>query len=723
MLRSSLWIVQTVVVFLCALAVGAVSEAAEPSAADIAQIEELEAWLNTILEEKLKDAAVVKVWTGVWDQFGSRKSKRVPRIAYGILLAETEETFRIFDLDSLQKRSFVKSENTKQPYQRVGYEAATVAQAKKAVLAHENGAFGPGAFGPDALISPASRTLIACLAHRAGQTDEAVRLIQGIPRPRGNNQQPATLKQLVGDDLSEAWMRWCVAGFADPKITYRELIQRCRLITRHLPFNEDAKRAKGIVSTLVNMIREDEAYRKQLNDRKQSGVQPTQEQRIADLIFQLRGQNGDQSCVISDQNGRRWFLDFYVARGDFFFDARGQDSPAHQLVKIGDPAIPQLIAALDDDRFTRTLDDEDTVLRVGDCAASIISHIAGRRFDHLSPNGGPMAKDGQGRRTKDAIQTWWDEYVKKGRRQMLIEGTARGDSESLYQLDRLIDEFPEASLQPLITGATNTNLTEVYSTYIRQLGTKKDERSLAFLNSEFEKQAGHRFRTMLAVQLMIRGEKNVVARMMTEWERLVNKSSEKKGQRLFGGNSLGGNSLGGGAFGGGAFGGNAFGGSPLGPGPFEGGRSSLNPAESMVGFLMATEDPATVNALAKQFSRLAVADRLSLLKTMVVSKRTIPKPLRYKSGESSEFDAAVERFLHRALNDTERRTGLRLSLGGYKFEDPRICDFAAYALAQRWPARYQYLRQSTAEQREAHRQKLLREWQPRELGRPAKTPR
>ena len=78
----------------------------------------------------------------------------------------------------------------------------------------------------------------------------------------------------------------------------------------------------------------------------------SKKEQIAELIFQLRDQNGHQftypgGCHIVDD-----ILDVEEKQ-------KIASSPAHRLVMIGSDAIPQLIEVLEDDRLTRSLETRD----------------------------------------------------------------------------------------------------------------------------------------------------------------------------------------------------------------------------------------------------------------------------------------------------------------------------------------------------------------------------
>jgi hypothetical protein len=122
-------------------------------------------------------------------------------------------------------------------------------------------------------------------------------------------------------------------------------------------------------------------------------------EKISEFIFLLR-----------DQNGEQWSQ---PGSCDVFLDPRGKDSPASQLVKIGLPAVPQLINALDDERFTRSVGFwrdftySHHVLRIGDAAEQILSAITKKHFYQKTYTNAQMIKDGEGKTVKQQYQDWW----------------------------------------------------------------------------------------------------------------------------------------------------------------------------------------------------------------------------------------------------------------------------------------------------------------------------
>ena len=419
---------------------------------------------------------------------------------------------------------------------------------------------------------------------------------------------------------------------------------------------------------LLKMIREDEVNATKRTVQKAAGTKLTQEERIADLIFQL--------C---DQNGYQWSQ---PGACDIFNDSRGEKSPAHQLLAMGEAAIPQLIEVIDDQRFTRSIGYHRDfyfshhVLRVGDCAAKIISRISGKNFYHRKSTNGAMTKDGKASETKIAVQKWWAGYQKKGRKQMLIDGTAQGDRDSIRQLAQLEKDFPDAVLEPLIDGASKTDQPYIFIDFVRRLGKMSDGRSLAFLRSQFESRANLQERIALAVQLIIRGEKDVVPEIVEEFENLV---------KLYNANPK---------------------------------DNSNDRAESILSFLVSTGDSKSIAVIEQNFAKLPVNERLEAVESVLnygqpfLTVYVIPDEFRHADGQA--FSLAIKRFLHHALADTQRRVGMSMGRNKHNFQDPRICDFAAYALAQRWPLKYKYPVKATLEERESNQLELLNAWKARQ---------
>lgn len=181
-----------------------------------------------------------------------------------------------------------------------------------------------------------------------------------------------------------------------------ELLDRFREIARLYPRNRDSAMVTELTSQLEQMVSEDKTHPK-LTAEEISGL-PVEEQ-VREWIFQLRDQQGIQlwqpgECLL--------FLRLGLAV---------ENSPAYQLARIGRPAIPQLIAALDDYRpiravqFHRSHYFSHRPLTVGDAVLQTINKIAGKNFGDLRMTSPPYNPERAAGARREA-EAWWQEKNK-----------------------------------------------------------------------------------------------------------------------------------------------------------------------------------------------------------------------------------------------------------------------------------------------------------------------
>ena len=149
------------------------------------------------------------------------------------------------------------------------------------------------------------------------------------------------------------------------------MLEWFRTIVKQFPTSEHAARARKRPNMLAQIIQEDEVHSRQ-------GLRPLDKlpikERVAELIFQLRDQNGEQICQPD--------------RATSSATGAAKRQPRHQLVALGFDAVPQLIDAIDDRRLTRAVGFHRSfyfshyILRVGDCAADILDRIASHSFNN-----------------------------------------------------------------------------------------------------------------------------------------------------------------------------------------------------------------------------------------------------------------------------------------------------------------------------------------------------
>jgi len=159
------------------------------------------------------------------------------------------------------------------------------------------------------------------------------------------------------------------------------------------------------VETLKRMIQDDAEHAAKAS---KPWDKMTTDERVAELTFRLRDQNGMQ---MGQPGGC-----------DIFENRTGKtDTAAHQLVAIGFDAVPQLIAALDDQGLSRSVTYgrdfffSHRVLTVGDCAQAILGRIAGRQFSPRFVPSGSGTGGGIVASTKQQVDEWWDAVARRER--------------------------------------------------------------------------------------------------------------------------------------------------------------------------------------------------------------------------------------------------------------------------------------------------------------------
>jgi hypothetical protein len=340
-----------------------------------------------------------------------------------------------------------------------------------------------------------NRTSLFFLARccsRQGRDDLAARLDRECATlsPKSDG-RPLTFRESIEKELGNLFMWRAVVDFGDLKITRPQLLGRFNRIVRDFPRCEHVDTARGYINTLQLMIAEDQ-------DRARSPVafdSLTEEEKIRDLIFQLRDQNGHQwsqpgSCDIFDDIGRR----------------EEGTTPAHQLAKIGYVAVPALMEALDDKHLSRSVGYgrdfyfSHYVLSVGNCAAAILSRISGRLID------GPKS-----------ARAWWDEFEAKGEKTLLVEDVRGGQNAIYGQARRLAAIDPDAAVDALSTAVLDAKTDWDGESLTDELGRIKTERAKEALRAISITGPTLGSRIAAIAELFRRGARDVVSLAINEW--------------------------------------------------------------------------------------------------------------------------------------------------------------------------------------------------------------
>ena len=207
---------------------------------------------------------------------------------------------------------------------------------------------------------------------------------------------PKSLIDALAQEFSTGLMWNAFIDFSEPSVGRRELLDQFRNIAKHFPSTEHGPRAKATAELLEQMIKEDESHKRP--GVSQFAKLPVKE-RVAELIFQLR-----------DQNGQQWGEPGSV---EVFSDPLGERP--HINCALGFDAVPQLIEAVDDRRFTRSVWCQRSfgfshqALRVGDCATAILERLAGCRFCDF------LFVEGREELVRKRARDWWTANRAEGR--------------------------------------------------------------------------------------------------------------------------------------------------------------------------------------------------------------------------------------------------------------------------------------------------------------------
>ena len=374
-------------------------------------------WFNTLGFPDVKDLKFVRVTTGETDYVGKTPQ---PRIVHGFLIHAANDHFKVFT-DATEISDYKRAPATASDKPGVDYQADDLlkyAEATLKSLRNPEAERLPSGLFPehDNSVSRATEGFVVSWAcWRKGHDKLAAELFnQAAGWPRGSGSDLSeTFQVRVAADLSAAEMRRAV-GAAFPTSTF--LATFCSLdlkdSSKRFQIRAEALQARQIATALKEMVREDKDHAALLAHRKPFG-QLAKKDQIAELIFQLR--DDCNTC------------------GEARADAR--------LEKFGYDAVPQLIAALDDKRLSRTAEysrQQAYIDTVGDIAAEILSRISCRNFGgNLSPLSDPTHDESRLAAIKKEAEAWYAEANRKGEKRMLTEATEKGDDDCLASALRL----------------------------------------------------------------------------------------------------------------------------------------------------------------------------------------------------------------------------------------------------------------------------------------------
>lgn len=605
-------------------------------------------WFATLGHPDVKDAPWAEVWTGSWSTTGNADPPTIYTTG-AFVLSQDAGTFHIFRPD-LTGGILIRSKPDVRKEARVGFEERRFTDMVKATLDDlRNPKKDAWSRFRAKLGHKAEVFVLADACWRKGESklaqdlfDEAAKLpahsrIEDTKKPMREALEiefghAAMWSAVV--EFGELGFYWGDRRYGEGLIPRKELLETFRKIVRLYPRSQHIERAKKTVAILDRMVKEDAAHNAVGGD--ELAKLPVEKQ-VAELIFQLRDQNGHQFS----QPG--WC--------DIFDHGRDGKSPAESLRKIGYPAVPQLIEALGDERFSRSVGYHrdfhfsHTVLTVGDCAQQILNAIGGQRFYAPRSTSGYMSRDDEIAATKKVVQAWWDEFQKKGEQQSLIDAISSGEKDPGPLVDKLRKLDALAADRSILAGAPKSK--EHAEGFIRHLAQIKEQAATDQLLARMKVDVDLHIRLAAAARLLGKDHPDALPAVIHEWKRF------ERGD----------------------------------------GHGPRRDFELMGKILRASGKEIAMKELVEGWDRRPVDERIeivSLLGSIRGGREIDPwTGLKAKPAEPGAEAVAFELLAH-ALEDTEARIGMTGSSGDFSYTDPRICDFALNNLNRLDPKRYPF---------------------------------
>lgn len=614
---------------------------------------------------------LVKVTTESWFQIGNEPPEN--STIYAFLLNESETQFTVYTM-GLEVRLFTFTRQEAQSFNVGKFERVNLAEYSKSFLrehaeraaAKERDSWRR--FGNQ--LNEGSEVVVlarACAAqNEAGLSRELmVAAIELLEKDRNWNAKAIGFQDAFSEDLANMTMWRIIVDFGNIEVSRAELLTRLKKFLKNYSKSEHYERAKETAEMLLEIQAEEE-----LHEPAKDFDKLTVEQKVAELIFQLRDQNGHQwsqpgSCDI-------FSLDFMTQWGmeiDNYEKNKLSLSPAGKLVEIGFDAVPQLIKSLDDQRLTRSVGFHRDfyfshhVLRVGNCAEQILSRIANRGFSE----------------GKEQVETWWNEVQKKGEKQVLIEATMRGDRYARDQARRLVEKYPEVALDAIVQGARSSNASWIRNGMI-ELAASLGEPAMTFLMAEMDNAPKLKNRLTAARQIAKQNPQMAIDAMVREWKQVSMEASLTESKT----------------------------------------DSMSEGVEELIRFLASRNSADCIRVLHEHYSAQSIAGRFEIVTAFGFSTGMVSSSSTGNGGTLNIGDnrlpieesvkKEVESLLVDALSDTDQREGLSGTWDEYSFIDPRICDVAGHVLMGRFPEKYAFDPKGTPDVLEVQRIHAINQW-------------
>ena len=483
---------------------------------------------------------------------------------------------------------------------------------------------------------------------------------------RDVNAKPQTFQTYLARDLAHVSIWRTLLEIDDPDTPWDEVEQDFKWIHSSFPDTRYAKRCKESAQILADMIAENAKHQTPKDFEKL----PVKQQ-VAELIFQLQYQDGQQqsqpgSCnifchdIAQAQNAKQ---------GNDDPDSNLK-SPAARLVGLGHAAVPQLIDALKDQRFTHSVEFHRDfrfshhALRVSDCCRIILQRIANRGFSRHDPE----------KTVAEQVSAWWSAIESKGEKAVLVEAVEAGDQNSIYQAALLVKRYPDVALPAIIKCAKNTD-----SQYVRMemvtLASQFNEEARDFILTQLE--SDEIFVKFAAGEAILKTDQRQLAvdYFVKNWQELLKKNWIE---------------------------------------PEPTGVMCMSP-ERMIEFVAGLNDPEAIKSFRESFDQMKVRVRMGIVTVFYPERQGgvymgggIASPPSSKF--SAESETEIRALLIHAMQDTRQNFGASGTWGSTNYASPRICDLAGHVIASRYPDKYKYDPKAPRLERDRQRISIINQW-------------
>jgi hypothetical protein len=333
----------------------------------------------------------------------------------GFLLAETPEAFTLIGSDVFpytMERHSNGSVITKRPGALKSIAQEALDALRDQIRTGSRGAVLPGigrlCMGPaHSLETPAEVFVLARRCAESGFEGLAADLLTAdakmIESGFYGKSTAGSLRACIAENIARSVHSKIVVEHGDSAVSRPRLLEEYREWLRLYPDSPLREKAEADARTLAAMVAEDAKHLAIPDDRL--AALPVG-QRIQELIYRLRDQQGGQWSNPGSPS--------IYGMNVLFGGTKKGETPAGRIEEIGMDAVPALIEALEDARFTRALGfhrmwsySSYYVVRIGDAARELLENITGQVFWTPINTAGSMIKDGQAKETKERYLAWW----------------------------------------------------------------------------------------------------------------------------------------------------------------------------------------------------------------------------------------------------------------------------------------------------------------------------